>query len=662
MKLSIVTRIVLLFSAVIFIFAGVSYYQLTQMRQSTALLSEMNSGYLPLLKIIARIDSNLGNQSKNVAKLYEDKGGESSLALLRMILEYSPNSLKQTVSSGVAHCDKMLLSVSYPDRVKFFSEMRADLLALLQKAEEYQKRARDLSQVLQRSSGDPVSAFNELGDAGQSLDRSVKLLSLKMEEELAQSMIDLSEEGDRSTWAGIFMTISALVAALILTLISILWLKPIRRLIAAAREIGSGDYRNPVTIRSGGEIDELAREFETMRLALLQHNNTMTDQARKLELSNVELKSLKAHYENILKSIRMPVLVADVYLRLRTYNPEAKRLWGEDLDRRLGESIGELPLQDGRLEEAMPLKSVLEGHRLFSEAPLCVVNPKGEPRQYHVMLVPFWEGERINGLLLLGEDVTERRQIEEKMLRSERLAAAGRIAQRITHEIRNPLSSIRLNAEVLQDELSSEPFDSSAAKPLLHSIVREVERLQIITEDYLALARKPMLKRKRVDLNDFLAEIGAFYRAELDRRSLTCEMRLEPAPLVTNVDETRLARVLHNLIKNSMEALPPNGRIILATERTEARAILHIMDDGPGVPAGNEAAIFEPFFSTKEGGTGLGLTLAHQIVQDQGGQLSYRTRPEGGAHFSIRLPWPGEEEPDFESASAAEEETHDIGS
>lgn len=224
---------------------------------------------------------------------------------------------------------------------------------------------------------------------------------------------------------------------------------------------------------------------------------------------------------------------------------------------------------------------------------------------------------------------------DRKLLAAERLAAIGRMASHVTHEVRNPLSSIGLNVELLADEL---PAGSNEARELLASIHREIDRLTGITEDYLRLARVPEPRLELVDLDDFVDGIVRFVRPEMSRASVALEHQRSEAALEVAVDESQLRQALLNLLRNAREAMPDGGTVQIGSRSEDDAVELRITDSGIGMAEDQRARIFDPFFSTKSQGTGLGLPLTQQIVAAHGGSIRVEANPEGGTVFVIRLP------------------------
>src|SRR5437763_1433424 len=202
----------------------------------------------------------------------------------------------------------------------------------------------------------------------------------------------------------------------------------------------------------------------------------------------------------------------------------------------------------------------------------------------------------------------------EALLRSERLAAIGRIAAQITHEIRNPLSSISLNAEELGERLRGSQEPGAAA--LCDAIVREVDRLAVVTEEYLRYARLPKPQLVRADLNEAVRDLLDFVRPELTSAGISLEQRLAQDLPEVLADVGQIRQLLLNLIRNAREAMAGGGAVLVGTRFAEGDGFVEVRDSGPGIPPERLARIFDPFFTTKERGTGLGLPLAQDIGQE----------------------------------------------
>jgi len=225
---------------------------------------------------------------------------------------------------------------------------------------------------------------------------------------------------------------------------------------------------------------------------------------------------------------------------------------------------------------------------------------------------------------------------EHKLIRSERLAAVGRMAAHITHEVRNPLASVGLYLELLSDEIGAE---NPEARRLVASLSTEVDRLSEITETYLRFARLPKPKLEREDLGALVSSVMEFSRGELALAHIELELAIASNLPEVAVDESQIRQALLNLVRNAKEAMPEGGRICVEVCPVETGWVrLTVRDSGSGISAENLGKIFDPFFSTKDRGTGLGLALVQQIVTDHGGRIEVALPAKGGTSFAILLP------------------------
>lgn len=240
---------------------------------------------------------------------------------------------------------------------------------------------------------------------------------------------------------------------------------------------------------------------------------------------------------------------------------------------------------------------------------------------------------------LASELNTMARAVEERereLVRSERLAAVGKMAAMITHEIRNPLSSIGLNTELLEDEVQG----NTEARDLVRAIHREVDRLTAITEEYLSFARMPKPKILGEAINPMVGALAAFVQADLQAKKVKLVVELGPGDPIALVDAAQMRQCLINLVRNASEALATKGggTVTLRTRVVGDRVMIDVEDNGVGIPADVLPRLFDPFFSTKEGGSGLGLALTQQIVKDHGGEISVQSTVGNGTTFTVSVP------------------------
>jgi two-component system NtrC family sensor kinase len=233
----------------------------------------------------------------------------------------------------------------------------------------------------------------------------------------------------------------------------------------------------------------------------------------------------------------------------------------------------------------------------------------------------------------MGRAVQER---EEEKLRAARLAMIGEMAQQIAHEVRNPLSSIGLNTDLLEDELGD---DATEARELCRAIHKEVNRLEEVTEIYLGLrASKPKLASE--SLNAIIEDLVGFVRSDLANRQVALETELDPENPFGQVDANQFRQCLINLVRNAADAVSVNGggRVVLRTRGEHDRVEVAVEDNGVGIASELLPRMFDPFFSTKKGGTGLGLALTQQIIRDHRGEIHVASRVGRGTTFTLSVP------------------------
>lgn len=228
----------------------------------------------------------------------------------------------------------------------------------------------------------------------------------------------------------------------------------------------------------------------------------------------------------------------------------------------------------------------------------------------------------------------------EQLLSSERLATIGKMAAHVTHEVRNPLSSIALNVELLEEDLGGRE-DAKEAAALLRAIKAEVERLTQLTEQYLSVARRRPLRLEEEQIAEVVNEACVFMSGDLRRHGVELVVETEDDLPVVRLDEAQLKQSLFNLLRNAREAMPNGGKIQVAVRKASGGGVDVIVDDeGGGIDEATRARLFEPFFTTKGHGTGLGLAITRQIIEDHGGSIACEARPGGGTRFWIHLSTP----------------------
>jgi two-component system NtrC family sensor kinase len=221
-----------------------------------------------------------------------------------------------------------------------------------------------------------------------------------------------------------------------------------------------------------------------------------------------------------------------------------------------------------------------------------------------------------------------------QLLAAERLATIGKMAAHVTHEIRNPLSSIALNVELLEEELADADGESRA---LLRAIKAEVERLTALSEQYLSVARQQPLRLEDEEVGQLVREASDFMRRDLERHGVSITLDVEQNLPTVRADESQVKQALYNLIRNAREAMPGGGAIQVRVARRPGGVLVLVEDEGAGVDEETRARLFEPFFTTKTHGTGLGLAITRQIIEAHGGRIVCEPRSPRGTRMRIEL-------------------------
>jgi signal transduction histidine kinase len=220
----------------------------------------------------------------------------------------------------------------------------------------------------------------------------------------------------------------------------------------------------------------------------------------------------------------------------------------------------------------------------------------------------------------------------------QRLAELGTLTGGLAHEIKNPLSTVLLNLQLLQEDLDSNDPAYSRLMARLSTVNREASRLRDILDDFLRFAGKIELRREKVDLNILLEELVDFFAPQAQLNRVQVRVKAYPSPVIASIDSRLIKQMVLNLMINALQAMPNGGELILSTGIEGNDTRMDVIDTGTGIPAESIDKIFHAYYSTKRGGTGLGLAMAQRIVQEHGGRLTVNSEAGKGSDFTIRLP------------------------
>jgi len=354
--------------------------------------------------------------------------------------------------------------------------------------------------------------------------------------------------------------------------------------------------------------------------------------SQELETRQKDLRDLQAFKDLIFQSVGTGLIAIDRAHRITAFNRAAEEITGVPAARAIGNSWPAL------IDASVPLTSIeatIEGNPRASmrhETALRRPDSSTVPVRMTFSALRSGEGERL-GLILACEDLSAIREMESRMRQADRLATLGRMSANIAHEIRNPLASLTGAIEVL-----TSPHTAEDSRERLSQIVsRESERLNHIIKNFLEYARPAPLSITTFDVAAAAEEVLLLLEHRATPGSLKVTREFAPS-LMWPVDAQQLRQILWNLCINAVEAMPEGGELRVAAAARGEILEVTVSDTGEGIEAGDLSHLFEPFFSTKEEGTGLGLALVHRIVQEHGGEIDVHSVPGLGTTFTLTLP------------------------
>jgi two-component system, sporulation sensor kinase E len=357
------------------------------------------------------------------------------------------------------------------------------------------------------------------------------------------------------------------------------------------------------------------------------------------------LKDIAAENERleaVLESMTDGVIVTDTKHNLILLNKFAERLvplhGGDVLEQRVWNTIKDNDI-------AQFLKENLENQERVEDKEFTIdcgtIN-----RVLALSILPLVHEKEIRGSLVHIKDITEKRERDARLRRAESLASLTTLAAGVAHEIKNPLGSISIHLQLIEKAIKkqSEAIQEGDIFQQLDIIHEEVDRLNSIVVDFLFAVRPMDTKMEAHDLNRIIHDIRDFLRYELEEGSIEIHEELDEELPLLELDEKFIKQALLNLVKNAAAAMPEGGGITLQTRLEGDQVVLSVCDTGTGISDEILEKIFEPYFTTKDFGSGLGLTVVYKIVKEHKGEISVRSKEGIGTTFSITLPVPQKEQ------------------
>ncbi|MBI4266592.1 MAG: HAMP domain-containing protein [Acidobacteria bacterium] len=412
--------------------------------------------------------------------------------------------------------------------------------------------------------------------------------------------------------------------------------RPLGDLARAAERVTRGDFSARVFCDTNDEIEDLAARFNEMTERLGQAQAALArwneDLRHAVEERTRELAQEREKLAGVVAGMEGGLCLLDRDRRIQWAN---RALISEYGDAVVGRPCTEV---FGCVQPCAgcPGSEVFRGQAVVRRL---ITRPgtNGERRHVQVVAAPVHdEAGEVTHVIELSVDVTDSVRREEAVVRAERLSALGRLSATVTHEVANPLAAVKTSLQALLEG----PIDATRVRRFAERAVAEVDRLAAFLRSFSTFARPRPAERVRVDLAEAARDAAALVEGTIRARHLHVDVDLEHS--IVLADGGQLRQVLLNLLLNAVEASPDGGRLALAVRPATLggapAAALEVTDEGPGIDEETRRRIFDPFFSTKPNGAGLGLSVVHQIVTDQGGHIELDTAVGKGARFRVVLP------------------------
>jgi len=351
------------------------------------------------------------------------------------------------------------------------------------------------------------------------------------------------------------------------------------------------------------------------------------------------LNEMKDYTAKLLETMDNAVISVDDKGKIKTFNRKSEEIFGKKREEVLNKDCQEV-LNLNINEKSLFKKCLLEKKNIAREI---ILDEKGLKKKILDINTSFLTDEsgEITGVVAVIRDVTEIKDLNEEVARHKRLAALGKLSAGIAHEIRNPLSSIRGLAQFVYNSFSR----TDERKEDLKTIIQEVDRLNKLVVQVLDFAKLKKPNLTKFSLNDLIRNIAELFKLEIKNKQIKFNLELSPDISQIQADEDQVRQILMNVIINAIQAIPKKGEIKIKTEkallRGESAIKLIIKDSGVGIPEKDFNQIFDPFFSTKEKGSGLGLSIVYKLTEAHQGEIKVESKEGEGTKFVIFLPQKG---------------------
>ena len=403
--------------------------------------------------------------------------------------------------------------------------------------------------------------------------------------------------------------------------------KPISKLVRTTISAAEGNLEQIIDIQTRDEIEELGKNFNHMIQQIRLHRNELESRLR-------EITSLKVYTDNILSSMTNGLITIDFEKKIVTLNEMAEKILGKKTEEMVNLTFDQV-FGDHHPLHRMMIETLSQGEGIFySELEL----KKGEENLWltaSTSLLVDGEGKRM-GAMVVFQDITEMKALEEKLRQADRLAALGTLSAGLAHEIKNPLSAIKTFVQLLPQKLESPSF----MEKFNITVPREIDRINQLVEDLLELTRSRVRPMATLDVNRLILQVIDLHGEEMEKKHILFEDHLDKTIPPIHGDSERLYRAFSNLVINAIQAMPNGGSLTISSAQELFSSMVKITfrDTGIGMDEKTSENLFNPFFTTKEKGVGLGMALTHKIIEDHRGTIEVMSEKGKGTTFILALP------------------------
>jgi len=376
-----------------------------------------------------------------------------------------------------------------------------------------------------------------------------------------------------------------------------------------------------------GEADNTAEGPESEEVAAVRSKLNLLGQEFRTALQ------VSDSVEHLLRSVEAGVLMFGPDQRLLLASQPVERILGVNPRELVGRLLSEI------FPDSTPLGQIIQGAlelgRGFRDRLVMIDHPNGVSRRLLVSLEPVEDrAGHLLGTVVSLRDLESKQRLETQLEISTRLAAINRLTSGVAHEIKNPLNAIALYLEILKAKLAG----TGLGVEELGVIEREIGRLDRVVKTFLDFTRPVELKLQPVDLKQLAREILSLVKPEAQKRNVELNLSLPPQPAMVHGDRDLLQQALVNVVVNGIEAMASGGRLEVMVRHEDDAVVLEVRDQGPGIPEEIQDKIFNLYFTTKPGGTGMGLAMTYRVVQLHNGSIRFHSRVGEGTTFELRFP------------------------